>query len=57
MSTWPTAWGRIGAVRGWMWMPIDLADSGAGTIVGIVLLCAIALALWDKVSSHQLSGP
>lgn len=28
-----------------MWMPTDLATSGAGTIVGIVLGCAIALAL------------
>ena len=48
MRTWPTAWGRIGAVRGWMWIPIDLADFGAGIIVGIAGIgmdCAIALAL------------
>ena len=45
MRTWPTAWGRIGVVRGWMWMPTDLAASTVETTVGIGLSCAIALAL------------
>ena len=31
-----------------MWIPIDLADSGAGTIVGTVLICATALALGTR---------
>ena len=45
MSTWPTACGRMGAVREWMWMPMDLAVFGAGTTVGIGLTCSSTLAL------------
>lgn len=48
MRTWPTAWGRMGAVRGWMWMPTDLAALGTGMIVGIVLGRTIGLALDTK---------
>lgn len=35
----------MGVFRGWICTPIDLAVSNAGTTVGIVLSCAIALAL------------
>ena len=32
-----------------MWMPTDLASSGTGTTVGIVLGCAIAYTLGKRL--------